>query len=307
MDVTRGRVYPENQILLASNGRNPAIASDGENVLVVWTTDITRPRRPRLHAALVGRGGIIGAPFVIAEADAVTAPAAAWNGTNYVIAWHDPRERGLRTASVDRFGNFLGQVNDVVDATTSDRVSIATDGDRSLVVTPDSFVVIDRDALPLAQSDGGGNDVTWNGQEYFVVASDNVGVNGVRVSRDGIALGGPTTITRDEGHDPQVAWNGREIEVMWLVDGPWPFRPSVRFGWIGADGVFGPICNWGYPPPYDIRYGDEIWNDRWIYADNFDLAARTTGQTIIAKGPAVLVTSAISFVIMTPRRRAAGN
>src|SRR6478672_882781 len=48
IDVTHGPVYPETQILLETDGHNPAIASDGENVLVVWTTDIARPRRPSL-------------------------------------------------------------------------------------------------------------------------------------------------------------------------------------------------------------------------------------------------------------------
>jgi hypothetical protein len=228
-----------------------------------------------------------------------------WNGTNYAIAWHDPHALGLRTTTVDRFGNFLGEIHDIVDTTESYRVSIATDGDRSLVVTKDAFVLAARDARPLAQSAGGGNDVTWEGSDYFVVDADDVGVNGRHVSRDGVALGAPATITPDKGHDPRVAWNGREVEVMWLVDGPSPFRPSVHLGRVGSDGVFAPVYHFFHQPPYDVRYGDEIWSDRWISAENFDIAARPTGQTIIARGPAVLVADVISFQIITPRRRAA--
>jgi hypothetical protein len=289
MDVTRGPVYPEQQIVLANHGRSPAIASDGENVLVVWSTgDVGRPRRPRLRAALVSRGGIIGAPFDLAECDVSTAPAVRWNGTNYVIAWHDPTERGLRTTMVDRFGNFLGQINDVIDATTSYRVSIATDGDRSLIVTKDSFVVVDETALPLSQSAGGGDDVTWNGSEFVVVLSGAEGVQSVRVSRGGHPLEEPKTLTKDQGHDPRVAWNGRELQLLWFVEGLSPLRPSVRVGRVTEAGTV----------------GNEIWSDRLVFPNNFDLAARTSGQTIVAKGPALLVASVISFDITTLRRRA---
>ena len=287
MDVTHGPVYAENQILLAGSGHNPAIASDGENALVVWNSGVGRPRRPQLLAALAGRGGVI-ARFNIAECDADTAPAARWNGASYVVAW---RVRGaLRTTVIDRFGNFLGEIHDVADAAPGYRVSVATDGDRSLVVTKDAFVVVDRDAHPIAQSAGGGHDVAWDGSEYFVVDADAAGVTGTRVSRDGVPLGAPARITSDAGHDPRVAWNGRDLEVLWLVDRALPFRPSVRLGRVGGDGI-----------------GEEIWSDRWIDADNFDLAAQPAGQTIIARGPAAaLVVGVISFDIwMPPRRRTA--
>src|ERR1043165_1337340 len=74
------------------------------------------------------------------------------------------------------------------------------------------------------------------------------------------------------------------------VDRALPFRPSVRLGRVGGDGI-----------------GEEIWSDRWIDADNFDLAAQPAGQTIIARGPAAaLVVGVISFDIwMPPRRRTA--
>jgi hypothetical protein len=302
MEVTHGPVYAENQLLVTSDGTNPALASDGENALVVWNSGGGRPRTPQLDAALVGNAGMIGGVFEIADCDAMSAPDAVWNGTNYVIAW---RTAGaLHMTMVDRFGNFAGVVHDAAGADDDYHVAVATEGGRSLVVTNSAYVLVDRDATPLSQRAGHGHDVAWSGGGYAVVDSNATGITLERTSADGRPHGAVVTLTQDSGHDPHVVWNGRELEVMWFVDGVFYLRPSVRLGHVGADDVLAPVAT--FLPPFNTIWGETIWSDRFVYVDNFDIAARP-GQTVIARGPAALIAGTISFDIRTTRRRAAGN
>jgi hypothetical protein len=129
---------------LPSN-RNPVIASDGDNFLVVWEEErgcLWDPCVPAasLRAAVVTSSGAVQPSLTLGEFG-VSNASAIWNGTEYVVFWNQPYAqnppRGFVACRIGRGGSLLGAVTGIRE-----------------------------DALA--------NNVVWNGREYVVAITRSV-------------------------------------------------------------------------------------------------------------------------------------
>ncbi len=110
--------------------RNPVIATDGENFLVVWEKEepcVIFCVWTSLHAAVVTSTGVVQPAIELAEEPVMNA-SAVWNGNEYVVFWN---QRGLNARRIQRSGLGLGS---------------------TILVRDDAFA----------------NNVIWNGREYVV-------------------------------------------------------------------------------------------------------------------------------------------
>jgi hypothetical protein len=82
----------------------PAVASSGDNAMLVWMDDSTG-----LAARTLNAFGALGAPFQVAALPALPAdPAIAWNGVEYVVAWTEWRAQvGLWDFRTDVYATRL--------------------------------------------------------------------------------------------------------------------------------------------------------------------------------------------------------
>jgi hypothetical protein len=216
----------------------PAVAwnsAEGE-YLVVWEDQRNVDARGRdvFGRRVSAEGSVLGKDFRISGARATAHdrhPAVAWNGTEYLVVWHDGRNMAAR--SWDVFGR---------------RVSAA-----GVPVGPDF-----RISGPGATAGEWVPSVAWSGTEYLVVWEDarnlearSYDVFGRRVSGSGVPLGGDFRISGPGATAgdfyPAVAWNGAagEYLVVW-GDG----REASTRGWD----VFGRVVSAsGSPAGADFR------------------------------------------------------
>jgi hypothetical protein len=181
------------------------LATDGLTTLVVWSTDESTPNS--IMAARIDRAGqIIGSPVRIASAPStgefrLNQPSAAWNGTEWLVAWQV--ERG--TYIFPEFESFL---------------PFAIDEAR---LSPFALAPLD---VPLtlsgANEEAGAPRVASNGDEFIIVWSNNCCYNTgptrpeeVRVRHiagDGTLLDlGSTVVTL--GHAEYVVWDGSRYGI----------------------------------------------------------------------------------------------
>lgn len=96
-----GTVLAESLLVSTSANRQekPAVASDGTHTLLVWMERRPFPQGEDIHGTLLSAEGLELTPggFVISRtAGNQDAPAVAFDGTNYLVAWRDTRT-GLDT------------------------------------------------------------------------------------------------------------------------------------------------------------------------------------------------------------------
>ncbi len=165
----------------------PGIASDGTDYLVVWRDDLGAGD---IHGARVDEDGNIldPEPFAICQAPwEQTKPAAAFDGTNYLVVWGDERD----TADMDIYA-----------------ARVTTSG---TVLDPDGFLVADRpysDYLP---------GVSWNGQQYLVTWTSAWyhTVWGALVNPDGTVP--DTAFQVSYGRNTQIQSRSSPGDSNWLV------------------------------------------------------------------------------------------
>jgi hypothetical protein len=246
-----GTVLDASAIVLAAatgHQRNPAVAFDGTNYLVVWE-DTRTSFTPDIHGTRVSPAGAVLDPAgltLCTRSNAQEHPALAFDGTNYLLVWDDSGTSSSR----DIYGTRVSKAGAVLDPSflgistnASDQASptLAFDGTNYLVVWSDwrnsgasdvfgarvsrAGVVLDTAGLSIA----GGTDaqidpaIAFDGTNYLVAWADfrtfphsNLFARRVRPAGtlvDGTAL----TVSSAVGHQqaPSVAFNGTDFLVAW--------------------------------------------------------------------------------------------
>jgi MYXO-CTERM domain-containing protein len=200
-DIYGARVTAAGEVLDAiaistatSSQTNPRLAWNGTNYLVVWQ-DTRSGVSWDVYGARVSAAGEVLDPDGIAistEANSQAHPALAWDGSNYLVVWHDTRRQTYH----DIYGARVSAGGTVLDPAG----------------IPISTVASQKWQPALA----------WDGSNYLVVWMDdqsgNYDLYGARVSAAGEVLdtGGIaiSTAARDQGY-PAVAWDGRHHLVVW--------------------------------------------------------------------------------------------
>lgn len=187
------------------NGFYPWIATDGQDFLVVWEgngvggIDIYANRVSGAGAAMDGPAGFL----VSQAAEAQSAPSVAFNGTDYLVVWHDKQ------------GGDVG----LNDGTA--RGSLVS---RSGMVSP-PVVIGDpcRSQWPVAVSSSGSEFlVVWQVDHGAVDPWPMVDVFARRISGAGQVSGAPFQVIGSPGNQwgPVVGFGSGSYLVAWSEGGP---------------------------------------------------------------------------------------
>jgi hypothetical protein len=186
-------------------------------------------------------------PIPSSAANAQSAPAVAWDGTNFLVVWADNRSSPIydtccSSPTYDIYGARVNSAGSVLDpvgipistATDSQHFpAVAWNGTNFLVVWQDfrsgdydiygarvsgSGGVLDAAGIPIstAASTQTSPAVAWNGTDYLVVWQ-GPGISGARVSGAGVVLDPVGIPISTSGGAPAVAWNGTNFLVVWTV------------------------------------------------------------------------------------------
>ena len=223
----------------------PAVAFDGTNFLVVWSSE--HGDTDDIHGARVSPSGNVldSVEIVVSDApDYQVYPAVAFDGTNYLVVWEDCRTAGgIYGARVSRNGEVLDSAGIAISIATSglNAPAIAFGGADFLVVWADfrndtsldiygarvsrdgtvldpegiafSAAAADQD-LPVTAFDGTNFLVAW--EDYR--RSDTADVFGTRVDQGGNVLdpdGIAISIAADRQGVPVVAFDSANCLVVW--------------------------------------------------------------------------------------------
>jgi hypothetical protein len=249
-----------------SYGSNPAVASDGTNLLVAWS-DTRKGNERDIFGMLVRPDGTLldstGIAITTARGNDVD-PAVAFNGTSFLVVWTDdssgvPQVYGAR---------------------------VAPDG-----------TLLDPEAIPIA-AEGNSRQypaVASDGQDFLVawtLNSTDVDIYAARVASDGTVLdpeGIPVSTASTDQSRPAVAYDGTDYLVVW-EDGRNPSATDIygaRISPAGAvlDSTGIAISTNTYAQSYPaIAPGSAGWlvvweDDRNEYPDIF--GARVTRDGIV--------------------------
>ena len=174
----------------------PALAQSAGRAFLAWTD--TRLGPQDIFGARVTTGGIVLDPLGITVSTLATsqrAPAVAFNGTNFFVAWEIvggvPFVRGVLVGPGGRIIKGTSISLTAPDHLVGERPAVASDGSQFLVV--------------------------WRA---FNQSDDNVDILGARVDASGAISGSPFSITTVEGDEerPSVAWTGSSFLVAWEDD-----------------------------------------------------------------------------------------
>ncbi|MCK4250123.1 T9SS type A sorting domain-containing protein [candidate division WOR-3 bacterium] len=219
---------------------NPGIAYGNGVYLVSWA-DFRQGPGGDIYGARVDINGIVLDPdgFIISGNYALeSAPATAFDGTNFFVAWYDQRTPyGIYGCRVSTAGTILDP-NSILISTSEEclSVSVASDGTNYFVVwgtwediygarVDTAGNVLDTMAIAICTAPGDQSyaAVTFGGTNYFVVWVDSpfsnyadiygarVDTTGVVLDTNGIAI---STLPGSE-HHPSIAFDGTNYLVTW--------------------------------------------------------------------------------------------
>ena len=222
--------------------QSPAVASDGSAFLVAWSSGGS-PNQD-IYAARVSNTGAVADPTGIAvstTADQDLFPAAAWDGTNFVIAWE--ATQAVRAARVTPLGVVLDAGGFPVGGPSGRAPAVTSNGSSSFLAWhTNPAAASGRDVYAARVSSGGGvvdsppilvsitanNQRTpalaWNpeGRYFLVVWRDDRGssadIYGTRVTGTGTILDGtgfPISTAPGDQTNPSVVWSGTHFLVAW--------------------------------------------------------------------------------------------
>jgi hypothetical protein len=226
----------------------PAIAFDGTNCLVVWS-DSRSGTGYDIYCARVSAGGSVLDPAGIAVSTAAgdqREPVVAFDGTNYLVAWHDCRNGSynpdIYCARVSAGGSVLDPAGIAVSTAVGYQwyPAVAFDGTNYLVAWEDhrstywdiygarvsvGGTVLDTAGIAIctAARDQWGTAIAFDGTNYLVVWQDyrsgsEWDIYGARVSAGGSVLdpAGIAISTAPNGQgEPSVAFDGTNYLVAW--------------------------------------------------------------------------------------------
>jgi hypothetical protein len=240
------------RIAAASDQAFPEVAFDGTNYFVVWQ-DSRTGTHPDIYGTRVTKSGVALDPNGIPISTAwneQSRPALAFDGTNYLIAWHDYRAGNHFAVYFTRLstsGAVLDPDGIGVSATATQQMSpaVAFDGTNYLVVWQDlrngnfdiygtrigkSGAVLDPGGIAISTAPAlqAHPTVAFDGLNYLVVWDDERSslslardVYGCRVNALGAVLDpGGIQISSSVGRQefPCVAYGGGSYMVAWQDD-----------------------------------------------------------------------------------------
>jgi len=245
----RGFVLDSNGIVIsqtANDQRNPVLASDGLNYLVVW--DDCSSGDHDIRGARVTPQGLVLDPGGIAISQAAglqCSPAVAFDGTDYLVVWEDYRSADnsdIYGARVTPQGVVLDADGIVISraANGQDYPVVAFDGSNCLVVWhdfrggdyPDIYgarvtprgSVLDSGGIAISQAADwqGYPALVYDGADFLVAWEDGRGgsydIYGARVTPAGLVLDSSGIViaqaARDQYH-PAPAFDGTNFLVIW--------------------------------------------------------------------------------------------
>ncbi len=252
-----GTVTDGDGILISSSAqdqRNPAVASDGTNYLVVWEEARSGGFSPDIYGTLIDASGRQLNEDAIAISTSTGSqqyPAVAFdNDSTYLVVWQDDRSgsgNDIYGTRVSTSGNVLDPPGIAISTATGRQQfpSIAFDGTNFLVVWADErggSVSTDDIYGTLVEPDGSvlspsGNviadddywqdhpSVAFDGTNYLVVWDDygsgtfETDIYGVRVNQSGIPIEDSSFAisTADNiQYYPAVAFDGTNYMVVWF-------------------------------------------------------------------------------------------
>lgn len=179
--------------------QNGELAPGGQNTLAVWD-EIIPPQR-QIFASRIGASGSLDSAGVQISSSGINSnPAAAFNGTNYLIAWMQIGEDGAPRIVARRFspdGKVLDSADIVLPAGADQATPrVASDGTNWLVVWSRALPETSCGASPGA----------------LRIYAARVSPAGVVLDPDGVALDPDSSADQV---DPDVAWNGSRYVVVW--------------------------------------------------------------------------------------------
>jgi hypothetical protein len=228
---------------------SPSVAFDGTNYLCVWADGRRMDSHDDIHSARVSQDGVILDPAGIAISTAAydqNAPSVGFDGTNYLIVWHDQRSGyyDIYGARVDQQGMVLDPDGIAISQASSHQAypAVAFDGTNYMTVWTDSRYVFQYVYGARVSQDGtildpagiaidtsvicyGKPSVAFDGTNYMVVWHVYAGsiyqyeIYGTRVSQDGVVLD-PSFIRISLNNpaaqlDPSVAFDGTNYLIVW--------------------------------------------------------------------------------------------
>jgi hypothetical protein len=208
-DIYGARLKPDGTLLdpeglrlnlLDETGREPAVAYDGKNFMVVWESSIGI-----LGVRVKPDGTVLDPVFFVIGSDEVGAPAITCSDRKVCLVTFTVQ--GDRTSTIG-----YGRVK--------------TDG-----------TVLERTADPFLGTGGSRateSSVAWDGKQFLVVWSDTRGggltpdIYGARIAVDGTIVGDsegfPISTAPGAQRSPDVTWTGRRFLTVWEDSREGPFR-----------------------------------------------------------------------------------
>jgi predicted nucleic-acid-binding Zn-ribbon protein len=209
---------------------SPAVAFDGTNYLVVWT-DERNGIYSDIYGARVSQNGTVLDTNGFAISTDIYGqyfPTIAFDGTNYLVVWHDERN-GVH--AYDIYGARVSQAGNVLDP---NGIAIST--------------ALNRQGFPAIAFDGINYLIVWrderNGANNSDIYGTRVSQTGIVIDTNGIAISG----AEYSQWNPSVAFDGTNYLVVW-EDYRWGgYVPDIYGAFVSQTGsVLDP-------------YGIVIWN-----------------------------------------------
>jgi hypothetical protein len=244
----------------------PAIAFGGGVHFVVWSTP------GGIFAARVLPSSTVMDPTPLAINASGTAPAVAFDGTNFLVAWRTS-QGGIQAARVTPAGSVVDPGGFVVGSgTTASTPRVAFGGGEYLVVWRDArngaantdiyasrvtTAGLSLDPIGMAVTTNAGNqlvpDVAWNRSTFLVVWEDDAQtaarVFGGRVSTAGVAIDGSgfllSSSATSSHTNPRLGGDPTQnVDLVWFVTQLGTTLPEVLAGSIsGGAGSLSGVVN----------------------------------------------------------------
>ncbi|MCK4585115.1 T9SS type A sorting domain-containing protein [candidate division WOR-3 bacterium] len=306
---------------------SPSVACDGTNYLVVWH-DYRSGLYPDIYSTRVNQSGVVldtAAIVISTTGNEQHSPSVAFDGTNYLVVWHDCRSGlypDIYGTRVNQSGVFLDPIGIAISTDTNSQASpsVAFDGINYLVVWEDSRsgpysdiygalvnqsgIVLDPDGIAISTytDEQFSPSVAFDGTNYLVVWMDNRNgsysdIYGARVNQlgtvldpDGIAI---STATYWQ-ESPSAAFDGTNYMVVWH-DGSLPDIYGARVNQSGIvldpDGIAisTALNNQSYPSvAFDGTNYMVVWQDtRNGYPDIYSARVNQSGVVLDPDGIAI--------------------
>jgi hypothetical protein len=216
----------------------PALASDGDRYLVVWTDGRAGDGPAHIYGTFVTRDGAVTDPSGFQISDGAPGenelrPSVAWGGSSYLVTWQ-VGSGGARAVMVSPQGQVMGPLTgfSACDRCTDAKVAAAADGtflvvgdngpnqEGTFAVRISSAGVV-LDPVPIVLDPSTSNElgaaVASDGNEFLAIwaGSQSGATNptaGARISTSGQVL---STFALSVGFYPIVAFDGSQYLVAW--------------------------------------------------------------------------------------------